>query len=294
MRQHVTPQELDEHFTVLPQEHTRLAQKSPAQRLGCAILLKYFQWEGRFPTAWHDVPHAVIRHVAARLGVPIDSARQYDLEGRLSRYHKEHIRQWMGVRPGTAADAEAIKAWVWAHTRIDEGAVPQLLQYDTMMQYATALRLGTADAQTILKRFTRSNYQHPTYRAIVELGKAVKTLFLCRFLHDEALRQEIHDGLQVIENWNSANEFIFYGRGGDMATNRLEDQEMAMLALHLLQISLVYINTLMVQQIFTDETWFERMTPEDFRALTPLTYAHINPYGTFELDMQQRLHLDAA
>jgi TnpA family transposase len=145
-----------------------------------------------------------------------------------------------------------------------------------------------------IKRFTRSNYQHPTYRAIVELGKAVKTVFLCRFLHDEVLRQEIHDGLQVIENWHSANEFIFYGRGGDIATNRLEDQEIAMLALHLLQISLVYINTLMVQQIFTDETWFERMTPEDFRALTPLIYAHINPYGKFELDMQQHLSLDAA
>jgi hypothetical protein len=40
MRQHLTPQELDEHFTVLPQEHTLLAQKSPAQRLGCAILLR--------------------------------------------------------------------------------------------------------------------------------------------------------------------------------------------------------------------------------------------------------------
>lgn len=89
-------------------------------------------------------------------------------------------------------------------------------------------------------------------------------------------------------------EFIFYGRGGEIATNRLEDQEVAMLALHLLQISLVYINTLMMQQIFTDDVWFERMTPEDFRALTPLTYAHINPYGKFELDMQQRLHLEAA
>ena len=39
---------------------------------------------------------------------------------------------------------------------------------------------------------------------------------------------------------------------------------------------------------------FADHTPEDFRALTPLTYAHINSYGTFELDMQQRLHLDAA
>jgi hypothetical protein len=127
MRQHLTPQELDEHFTVLPQEHTLLAQKSPAQRLGCAILLKYFPWEGRFPTAWHDVPHAVIRHLAERLGVPGDSARQYDLEGRLARYHKEQIRQWMGFRPGTTADAEAINAWVCPHTRIDEVAVPPLL-----------------------------------------------------------------------------------------------------------------------------------------------------------------------
>jgi hypothetical protein len=127
MRQHVTPPELDEHCTVLPQEHTLLAQKSPAQRLGCAILLKDFPWEGRLPTAWHDVPRAVIRHVAERLGVPVDSARQYDLEGRLARYHKEHLRQWMGFRPGTAADAEAINAWVGAPTRIDEGAVPPLL-----------------------------------------------------------------------------------------------------------------------------------------------------------------------
>jgi hypothetical protein len=37
-----------------------------------------------------------------------------------------------------------------------------------------------------------------------------------------------------------------------------------------------------------------QIPPEDFRALTPLTYAHVNPYGKFELDMQQRLHLEAA
>ena len=30
---------------------------------------------------------------------------------------------------------------------------------------------------------------------------------------------------------------------------------------------------------------------EDFRALTPLIYSHINPYGVFMLDMQSRLPL---
>ena len=92
-------------------------------------------------------------------------------------------------------------------------------QYDEMVKYATALRLGTADAESILRRFTRANLQHPTYRALAELGKALKTVFLAEYLQSEALRQEIHQGLNVIENWNSANSFIFYGRNGEIATN---------------------------------------------------------------------------
>ncbi len=35
--------------------------------------------------------------------------------------------------------------------------------YDEMVKYATALRLGTAEAEVILRRFTRENVQHPTY-----------------------------------------------------------------------------------------------------------------------------------
>ena len=36
-------------------------------------------------------------------------------------------------------------------------------QYDQVIKYATALRIGTADTEAILRRFTRSNLQHPTY-----------------------------------------------------------------------------------------------------------------------------------
>jgi hypothetical protein len=66
-------------------------------------------------------------------------------------------------------------------------------------------------------------------------------------------------------------------------------QEIAMLALHLLQISLVYVNTLLIQDVLRDETWRTRLTTADYRGLTPLIYSHVNPYGTFQLDMTQRL-----
>src|SRR6516162_6066308 len=137
-------------------------------------------------------------------------------------------------------------------------------QYDQMVKYATALRLGTANAEDILRRFTRNNAQHPTYRALAELGQACKTIFLCRYLRFPALRREIHEGLQVVENWNSANAFIYFARGGEIASNRVDDQEVAMLCLHLLQLSLVYINTLMIQRVLGEVEWQECWTASDW------------------------------
>lgn len=165
-------------------------------------------------------------------------------------------------------------------------------QYDQMVKYATALRPGTAETDAIMKRFTKNNLRHPTYLALMELGKAIKTIFLCEYLNSEKLRIEIHEGLNVVENWNSANGFIFYGKGGEIATNRIEDQELAVLCLHLLQNCLVYINTLMIQKILSQNKWQKLMTPEDFRALTPLIYTHVNPYGNFDLDMKARIPIE--
>ncbi len=165
-------------------------------------------------------------------------------------------------------------------------------QYDEMVKFATALRLGTAETEAILRRFTRTSVQHPTYAALAELGKVIKTIFLCSYLRDPAVRREVHEGLQVVENWNSANNFIHYGKGGEIATNRLDDQEVSVLYMTLVQNALCFVNTLMIQRVLAEPAWMERMSPEDLRGLTPLIYAHVNPYGVFRLDMDERLALD--
>jgi TnpA family transposase len=165
-------------------------------------------------------------------------------------------------------------------------------QYDQMVKYATAMRLGTADTEDILRRFRRSDVKHPVYRALAELGKAIKTIFLCRYLNSMELRREINEGLNVIENWNSANDFIYFGKGGEMASNRIDDQQISMLSLHLIQLSLVYVNTLMIEQVLAESAWQTRLNANDRRGITPLIYAHVNPYGSFQLDLNSRLLID--
>jgi TnpA family transposase len=45
------------------------------------------------------------------------------------------------------------------------------------------------------------------------------------------LRREVQEGLNVIENWNGANNFILYGKGGEIGSNDFENQEITMPAL---------------------------------------------------------------
>ncbi|MEU0482428.1 FAD-dependent oxidoreductase, partial [Streptosporangium sp. NPDC006013] len=70
-----------------------------------------------------------------------------------------------------------------------------------------------------------------------------------------------------------------------------EHAEVSMLALHLLQSSLVFINTQLLQAVLRDPKWTSKLTDEDRRALSPLFWTLVNPYGRFRLDMETRLDL---
>jgi Tn3 transposase DDE domain len=57
---------------------------------------------------------------------------------------------------------------------------------------------------------------------------------------------------------------------------------------------LEYINALLIQQVLASPKQFQQMKQEDLRALTPLIYSHVTPYGTFRLDLSERIPIEEA
>jgi hypothetical protein len=81
---------------------------------------------------------------------------------------------------------------------------------------------------------------------------------------------------------------------GEISSNRQEEQEMTVLCLRILQAALVYVNTLLLQDVLAEDDWAELLTPEDRRGLTPLFWQHVLPYGEVKLDMTARLTIRTA
>ena len=63
--------ELMESWTLAPEERTLSLQKRGANRLGLALLLKFFQLQGHFPSQKNEIPRIAQELVAQQLNLSI-------------------------------------------------------------------------------------------------------------------------------------------------------------------------------------------------------------------------------
>ena len=125
---------------------------------------------------------------------------------------------------------------------------------------------------------------------MLEIGRAQRTIFLARWLDDRDLQRETDFRLNVVENYNGVNDYICFGKRGELSSNRREEQELSILCLHILQSTLGLINTLMIQDILARPEWSDVLTDADRRGLTPLFHTNMTPYGDIQL-LNRRLDL---
>ncbi|MCB8945669.1 MAG: DUF4158 domain-containing protein [Ardenticatenaceae bacterium] len=113
--------ELEAQFTLLPPEIEWLDAKAKVyNRLAQAVMLKYFQQEGRFLEELWDVPTTVLDFIAQQLEIDPTAVKQYKWDGRIARDYKRAIREMYGFRANSVADQDELRDWLIAEALPDE------------------------------------------------------------------------------------------------------------------------------------------------------------------------------
>jgi hypothetical protein len=111
-RREWTPEDLIACWTLL-EDHGRLVgNKAGATRLGFALLLTFFEHEGRFPRHGGEVPRQAVAYVAEQVGVAPALFAAYPWAGRTVAYHRAQIREALGFRECAVADEGRLSAWL--------------------------------------------------------------------------------------------------------------------------------------------------------------------------------------
>lgn len=153
-----TSKELDEIFTLSPDEITLLNDRTKASntasRLAFALLLKCYQYLGR-PINIGEVSHGIKKYVSKQLSIDMDIDLSHHPKGTF-KHHKKIIRAYLGIN-------------------IDRQKRHQTMKKAALEAAQTKENLADIINRIIEEIFCK-RYELPTYQTLVRLARAARTV----------------------------------------------------------------------------------------------------------------------
>ena len=127
-------------------------------------------------------------------------------------------------------------------------------------------------------------------RAIGEVGRVAKTLYLLSYIDDEAYRRRILVQLNRGESRHALARALFYGRRGALYQKYREGQEDQLGSLGLVLNMVVLWNTRYIARTLDHlEAAGEPATLQDVERLSPVSHDHINFLGRYRFDLAEEV-----
>ena len=154
--------------------------------------------------------------------------------------------------------------------------------WEDLLRLAGSLKLGTVQAAGLIRTLQTKDRPTKLARALEELGRLIKTLYLLRFIDDAAYRRRILVQLIRGEGRHQLARVVFHGKRGELRQRYREGQEDQLGALGLVVNVIVLWNTIYMDAALNHlrAEGFD-VRPEDVARLSPLGFDHINMLGRY-------------
>ena len=125
-------------------------------------------------------------------------------------------------------------------------------------------------------------------RAIREIGRIFKTLYILEYIDNPQLRGEVRLHLTRHESKNTLARYLFLGEEGELRRRDYDSQMERMSCLSLLMNCIVAWNThyisCAIEQLRSEGNQIDSSL---IAHITPLMHAHINPYGVYYFNVEE-------
>ena len=175
-----------------------------------------------------------------------------------------------------------------AHNRIKSNLITD--HWDDMLRVAGSLKVGMVHATDVMRTLQAGGRPSALARAIGEVGRIAKTLYLLGYIDDENYRRRILTQLNRGEGRHAVARVIFHGQRGELRQRYREGQEDQLGALGLVLNAVILWNTTYIQDALEAlRAVGKDVLDSDVARLSPLLSQHINFSGTYHFNLPASL-----
>lgn len=153
--------------------------------------------------------------------------------------------------------------------------------FQEIMRLVESIRCEKVKASVILRRISSYARDNSVAKALKEIGRIVKTIYLLDYFSDEQVRKEVQQILNKGEAMNSVARLVHFGKQGKVNKASIEEQLERASSLNVLLGIIVTWNTRYLEKVYNqvkDEEWF---CDKEFKRVSPLGTTHVNFLGRY-------------
>ena len=160
-------------------------------------------------------------------------------------------------------------------------------QWDSILRLLCTIKLKETLPSNILKRLSSYSKQNPLYKAIKEVGRIYKTIFLLKYYDEVHLRQNIEKQLNRVELSHQFAKTVFFGNNRELKYATKDEQEIAIGCRNLIQSAIILWNYLFVSEKLSQITNRAELQKqlELLKKTSMMSWQHVNLHGKYDFDV---------
>ncbi|EHB7557195.1 Tn3 family transposase, partial [Escherichia coli] len=156
------------------------------------------------------------------------------------------------------------------------------IHWREVLRLATSIKQGTVTASLMLKKLASYPKQNGLAKALREIGRIERTLFMLDWFRDPALRRRVQAGLNKGEARNALARAVFMHRLGEIRDRKPENQSYRASGLTLLTAAISLWNTVYMERaVDALKRKGVKINEQLLSHLSPLGWEHINLTGDY-------------